>query len=93
MLEWSANLPKGCLNKLVEESVVVEVGFSTPEEHRSLLYLSYNCMSGRGRSHGISVVSPVCLPHLHPQVLHLAGHVNFLPGGVTRQKPPRTKGG
>ena len=79
----------------MEESGVANVGFSAPEDYKSLLDLLgvYNCMSGRGRGRGVLVVRPVRLPRSYPRVLHLAGHVNWLPGGVTRYQPPHTKGG
>ena len=67
MLEWSANSPKDCSNKLVEESVVAEVGFSAPVEHRSVCCLFLYRMSGRGRGRGVLVVRPVRLPRLHPR--------------------------
>ena len=73
--------------------MVAEVGFSTPEEHRSVCCLFLNCMSGRGHRRGVLVVRPVCLPRSHPLVLHLAGQVHLFLGVVPKQSQPGTKGG
>ena len=73
--------------------MVAEVGFSTPEEHRSVCCLFLNCMSGCGHRGGGLVVRPVCLPRPYPRVLHLAGQVQLFLGVVPKQRPPGTKGG
>ena len=77
----------------MEESGVAVVGFSAPEEHRSVCCLFLYCMSGHGRRRGVLIVRPVLLPRSHPRVLHLAGQVHLLPGVVPKQGPPGTKGG
>ena len=73
--------------------MVAEVGFSTPEEHRSVCCLFLNCLSGRGHRRGVLVVRPVRLLRPHPRVLHLVGQVQLFLGVVPNQRPPGTKGG
>jgi len=73
--------------------VAEEVGFSGPEEHRSVCCLFLNCMSGRGHGRGVLVVRPVRFLRSYPRVLRLAGQVHFLPRVVPKQRPPGTNGG
>ena len=91
MLEWSANLPRGHLNKL-EESVLAEVSFCVPEEFGQ--FLAFHYMYDRGSSRGFLVVSrrPVCLPHAILRVLQLAGTIQLPPGSVNRPMSPQAKG-
>ena len=73
--------------------MVAEIGFSIPEEHRSVCCLFLNCMSGHGRGRGVLVVRFVRIPRSHSRVLHFAGQVHLFPGVVPKQRPPGTKGG